>query len=259
MNSDLTIAIVAAVLLLVMLISFIFTFFIINHRKKEKLILEKNLLTIEYEQSLLHTQIEIQEQTLTTISQEIHDNIGQVLSLAKLHLNTFPLDLDTAIQTKVDDTRQLVSKAISDLRDLSRSMHGDKVNELGLEQAIASELKILQNTGQFQTNLLITGSQFKLDPKKEMVLFRIVQESLNNAIKHSGAKNICVQLQYEPSIFRLNIIDNGVGFNMAGLQSIETGIGLKSMDNRATLIGGKFFVHSDAGAGTSITIEIKNH
>ena len=103
-------------------------------------------------QALLYTQIE-QEQTLKTIAQEIHDNIGQALSLAKLNLNTFPAISDASIQTKLDDTKESVSKAIVDLRDLSRSMHGNKINDLGLEEAIAGELKILKNTGQFSTNL----------------------------------------------------------------------------------------------------------
>ena len=209
-------------------------------------------------QALLHTQIEIQEQTLKTIAQEIHDNIGQALSLAKLNLNTFPAISDAAIQTKLDDTKELVSKAIVDLRDLSRSMHGDKINDLGLEEAIAGELKILKNTGQFSTNLQITGNTYRLPPQKEMILFRMVQEALNNAIKHSKATNIEVQLEYNDRYFRLAIVDDGIGFNPALLESAKTGIGLKSMQNRAALIGGIFSVVSGITTGTVITIKLNN-
>ncbi len=209
-------------------------------------------------QALLHTQIEIQEQTLKTIAQEIHDNIGQALSLAKLNLNTFPAISDAAIQTKLDDTKELISKAIVDLRDLSRSMHGDKINDLGLEEAIAGELKILKNTGQFSTNLQITGNTYRLQPQKEMILFRMVQEALNNAIKHSKATNIEVQLEYNDSYFRLGIVDDGIGFNPALLESAKTGIGLKSMQNRAALIGGIFSVVSGITTGTVITIKLNN-
>lgn len=209
-------------------------------------------------QALLHTQIEIQEQTLKTIAQEIHDNIGQALSLAKLNLNTFPAISDAAIQTKLDDTKELISKAIVDLRDLSRSMHGDKINDLGLEEAIAGELKILKNTGQFSTNLQITGNTYRLQPQKEMILFRMVQEALNNAIKHSKATNIEVQLEYNDSYFRLGIVDDGIGFNPALLESAKTGIGLKSMQNRAALIGGIFSVVSGITTGAVITIKLNN-
>ena len=233
---------------------FVLSFFLVyrkNQNAKESQIENLN-------QALLQTQIEIQEQTLKTIAQEIHDNIGQVLSLAKLNLNTFPEITDAAIQIKIDDTKYLISKAIIDLRDLSRSLHGDKINELGLEQAISTELKFLQNTGQFTTNLLITGNPYKMDSQKEMVLFRMVQEAMNNAIKHSKAKNIEVQLLYREEVFQLTITDNGIGFNAAKLQTAQTGIGLKSMQNRAALIGGIFSVISGAEKGTSITIKIKN-
>ncbi len=233
---------------------FVLSFFLVyrkNQNAKESQIENLN-------QALLHTQIEIQEQTLKTIAQEIHDNIGQALSLAKLNLNTFPAISDAAIQTKLDDTKDLVSKAIVDLRDLSRSMHGDKINDLGLEEAIAGELKILKNTGQFSTNLQITGNTYRLQPQKEMILFRMVQEALNNAIKHSKATNIEVQLEYNDSYFRLAIVDDGVGFNPALLQSAKTGIGLKSMQNRAALIGGIFSVVSGIATGTVITIKLNS-
>ena len=233
---------------------FVLSFFLV-YRKNQN-IKESEIENLN--NALLQTQIEIQEQTLKTVAQEIHDNIGQILSLAKLNLNTFPVVTDAAIQARVDDTKQLIGKAIVDLRDLSRSLHGDKINELGLEQAISSELKILQNTGKFTTGLLITGSPYKLDSKKEMVLFRMVQEAMNNAIKHSKAKNIDVELLYGTEIFQLSVTDNGIGFNPANLQAQQTGIGLKSMQNRAGLIGGIFSVHSGAATGTSIIIEIKN-
>ncbi|MEP7163888.1 MAG: sensor histidine kinase [Ferruginibacter sp.] len=230
----------------------IYIFFI----KRKQYFQQQKALEISFQQVLLQTQIEIQEHTLKTISQEIHDNVGQVLSLAKLNLGTFEDTESTYNQTKINDTKQLVSKAINDLRELSRSLHGDKITELGLLESIANELKILQNTGQYQTELKIEGDSYKLEPQKEMVLFRIVQESLNNAVKHSKAKNINVQMIYDPNLFKLSICDNGTGFNACDLQSRETGIGLKSMQNRAALIGGNFTLDSSKGNGTSVSIEL---
>jgi len=233
----------------------VFLFF----NKQKKHFQERILMQSQFQQALLQTQIEIQEQTLKTISQEIHDNVGQVLSLAKLNLGTFETMESESNQVKINDTKQLVSKAINDLRDLSRSLHGDKIAELGLQESIASELKILQNTGQYQTALKLTGDNYKLEPQKEMVLFRIVQESLNNAIKHAKAKNIHINLLYQQELFSLIISDDGSGFDPAVLQSAETGIGLKSMQNRAALIGATFILNSQNGNGTSITIELKRN
>ena len=150
-----------------------------------------------FQNELLQTQLEIQEQTLKTISEEIHDNVGQVLSLAKLNLNTFEINPEK----KLTDTKQLISKAINDLRDLSRSMHGDRIAELGLQQSVADEFQILENSGEFKTHLKITGELYKLPPQKEMVLFRIVQEALNNCIKYSKAKNIILELNYAADSF----------------------------------------------------------
>jgi two-component system, NarL family, sensor kinase len=231
----------------VILLSFLFT------TKKNKLLKEKQLMQSQFSQALLQTQLEIQEQTLKTISQEIHDNIGQVLSLAKLNLAT----LQPGEDEKLNDTKNLVSKAINDLRDLSRSLHGDKIAELGLQNAVENELKILQNTRQYHTALQITGEPYKTEPQKEMVLFRIVQEAINNAIKHAKAKNITVQLNYWPNAFILIITDDGIGFNAADLQAVQTGIGLKSMQNRAALIGGQFTITAANGNGTQIKIELK--
>ncbi|MBP6024700.1 sensor histidine kinase [Ferruginibacter sp.] len=222
-------------------------------RKQQKNKNEKMKMQTQFQQELLQTQIEIQEQTLKTISEEIHDNVGQILSLAKLNLNT----LDNTADQKIQDTKNLVSKAINDLRNLSRSIHGDRIAQLGLQQSIEDELNILQNSGQFTTALKIVGNHYKLDPQKEMVLFRIVQEALNNAVKYSKAKNITVQLNYQPQIFSLTISDDGIGFNVAALPASKTGIGLTSMQNRAALIGGAFTITSAAGNGTIINIELK--
>jgi len=225
--------------------------------RRQKYLKEKELLHTQFQQELLQTQIEIQEQTLKTISQEIHDNVGQVLSLAKLNLNTFENTESAYNQTKINDTKQLVSKAINDLRDLSRSLHGDRIAELGLHEAIANELKILRNTGQYQTLLRIKGESYKLEPQKEMVLFRIFQEAFHNAEKHAKAKNINVQMVYDTTGFKLLIEDDGVGFDTSALQPGQSGIGLKSMQNRAALIGGTLSINSSPGNGTRITIEIK--
>ena len=90
----------------VVLLSYLFT------NRKNKLLQEKKLMKTQFDRELLQTQLEIQEQTLKTISEEIHDNVGQVLSLAKLNLNTFELNPEK----KLTDTKQLISKAINDLQ-----------------------------------------------------------------------------------------------------------------------------------------------
>ncbi len=246
-------------LLIIFLIigSFVFTLGVIYlfmrfQIKKNKILKSKEDLKISFEKTILQTQIEIQEQTLKTISEEIHDNVGQVLSLAKLNLNTF----ESNPEKKLQATKELVSKAINDLRDLSRSLHGDKISETGLQEAVSNELRILQNTGQYETRFRITGNPCKLEPQKEMVLFRIVQEALHNGVKHARAGTIEVTMNYEPAVFSLTVRDDGKGFNAEELEAAQTGIGLKSMRNRANMIGGNLSILSEENKGTSITVEL---
>lgn len=245
-------AIVIFFVAFVILMSYLFT------AKKNKLIQEKQLMKTQFQQELLQTQLEIQEQTLKTISEEIHDNVGQVLSLAKLNLNTVGQINDPQVLNKIHSTRELVSKAINDLRDLSRSLHGEKIGEIGLQEAITNELKILQNTGQFETDIEVSGTVYKLDPQKDMVLFRIVQEALHNAVKHASASKLKVGMNYKADLFTLTIQDNGPGFKPESLTGTKTGIGLKNMQNRAALIGGGFSITSSADKGTTISIELPN-
>ena len=242
--------ILTAVVSFVILLSYLFT------TRKNKLLHEKQLMKSQFEQELLQTQIEIQSQTLKTISQEIHDNVGQVLSLVRLNLATIQIQDNDPDQTKITDAKQLVSKAINDLRDLSRSLYGNKIAELGIAEAIENELKILQNSGQFKTSFKVLGEPFKLEPQQEMVIYRMFQESVNNVIKHSKAQNLDVMLTYETGNFTLVMKDDGIGFNTNTQPTSQLGMGLKSMRNRASLIGAKFFVQSSENKGTSINIEL---
>ena len=235
---------------------FIILFTILFTRRKNKLIKDKLRMQSEFQQTLLQAQIEIQEQTLKTISQEIHDNIGQVLSLAKLNLNTFEKTENITNQTKIDNTKQLVSKAIVDLRHLSRSMYGDQLQELGLPAAIDNELTILQNTKQYKTQLEVKGDVYKMEPQKETIIYRMVQEAINNCIKHARAKKIIVNLLYESDNFSLNIQDDGIGFDPKALSALTNGMGLKSMQNRASMIGGACTIQTEINKGTMISFSL---
>lgn len=236
---------------------FFLIFVVIYQKRQKKLLLRHKQLDFEIQKQVMLAQIEIQSQTLKTISQEIHDNVGQVLSLVKLNLGTFEDTENTINQTKINDTKQLVTKAISDLRDLSRSLYGNKIAELGLADAIENELKILQNSGQFKTSFKKIGEPFKPDPQKEMVVYRMLQESLNNAIKHSKAQNIDVVLSYEASLFTLTIADDGIGFYTTDLQQPLPGMGFKSMQSRAALIGGELSITSFPQKGTIVCITLQ--
>lgn len=231
-------------------------FILVSIQRRKKLLEKQKEMQYNFNQALLQTQIEIQEQTLKTISQEIHDNVGQVLSLAKLNLNTLHMNGGIEKDKKIDSSISLIGKAISDLRQLSKSINGDKIGDMGLIDAVENEMLIIGNTGQFNTSMLITGERYKLQPQQEMVIFRIVQESLNNAVKHSQAVNIKCIITFRTQQFNLTIEDDGKGFDADSLEASKTGIGLSNIKDRASLIGARFSVLAQPDCGTKVTIEL---
>lgn len=237
----------------------LFIFYLSYHKRKFAYTRERQKLQTDFQQELLRTQLEIQEQTFQNISQEIHDNIGQMLSLVKLNLNTadFNQALPAAID-KVQRSKELVSKAISDLRDLSKSLNPEIIMKIGLTEAMERELLIVAKTGQYEVNLSQEGDYYRLDPQKELIIFRIFQEILNNIINHSKAKTVNVTLEYQPQLFRLTVGDDGMGFDITSLKYNERcpGLGIQSMRNRAKMIGAEIQFMSVLDEGTEVSVEL---
>lgn len=257
LNQDFSSVIIFFCIVFVILGAFIILFMLLYRYRHNKMIKERQLLEAMYKQTLLQTQLEIQEQTFQNISQEIHDNIGQVLTLAKLNLNTVGTDIPEPAGEKVLRSKELVSKAISDLRDLSKSLNTDMVKELGLYEIVQRELIMVSRSGQFQANFTADGDPQRFDKQKELIIFRIFQELLHNIIKHSNAKTINVQLVYTTGQFGLTVYDDGKGFDTASLSTEQSfGLGLRNMQNRATLIGATLQLHSVPGQGTTAYIEL---
>ena len=223
----------------------------VYQKRQTQYLQEKASLKAAFEKELLEAQLEMQELTLKNIAQEIHDNIGQTLSLAKLNLNTINPEKQNSPE-KIANTKELVSKAITDLRTLSKTLHTEAVLSVGLQEAIEMELRLIEKAGVFETALVIGGTPAPLDPQKELILFRAVQEALNNAIKHSEATRIEVHLHYMPAELEVAVKDNGKGFPA---ETVEKSSGLRNMQNRAKLIGGNFRLES-LHPGTEIRLNL---
>lgn len=261
LQGDVRSIIILGTIVFLILGAFIISFIFLYRYRKNKMLLEKEQMKITFQQELLRTQLEIQEQTLKNISQEIHDNIGQMLSLAKLNLATADVEKKETAGQKIQDSHHLISKAIQDLRDLSRSLNSDYVSEMGFLHSIEYELDMIRKTGLIKTNLQVTGQVYKINPQKELILFRIAQETLNNIMKHAAADTISVWIAYDPTVLTLKISDNGRGFHLSQLKengSSNRGLGILNMHNRAKLIGSVFQINSSPGKGTEVTIQLLN-
>lgn len=233
----------------------IITLVLVYRRKQAEYIHEQKQLKTAFEKELLEAQLEMQEQTMKHIAQEVHDNVNQTLGLAKLNLNTIPPDKLNGLEEKISHTKDLVVKAITDLRNLSKSLHAEAILSAGFEKAIETALNLISKTAAFETSFSVEGEAILIDPQKELILFRTVQEALQNAIKHSGATFIKIGLLYTTGNLQVTIMDNGKGFDHAAVYNDpKKGSGLRNMQNRTKMIGAQFSI--DAQSGTKIQISL---
>jgi two-component system, NarL family, sensor kinase len=247
-------AVVLVSIFVLMLIGVIITTAILYYYRKRKHLIEKS----QIQNTILNAKLEIQEQTFKNISQEIHDNIGQILSLAKLNLATLEDAPDQADgPEKISSTKKLVSKAIQDLRDLSHGLNADYVGNMGLCRAIEYELEMIGKSGMFRTLFSLDGDVRRIDVQRELITFRIVQELLTNIIKHAEADHISVKIEFEEVSFQLAVSDNGKGINVERTRSgKQTGMGLLNIYERAKMIDSDVQFSSVAGEGTTVRIII---
>jgi signal transduction histidine kinase len=228
----------------------------IYSRRKKKHIEEKAQLKAAFESELLKTRFEIQEETLNHISREIHDNITQVLSFVKLNLALTGKHTEQDKADKIKESRELVAQAIYDLRDLSKSLSFEHISAKGLVKTVELEVERINKSGIIAVNLSIVGNVYRLDEQHELLLFRIVQESVNNTLKHANAKHLHISLQYSEQMFNLTVADDGDGFSTVGFEG-KRGLGLRNIETRAALIGGIVIINSTPGNGCSIAVSLK--
>ncbi|HKO81555.1 MAG TPA: ATP-binding protein [Chitinophagaceae bacterium] len=208
-------------------------------------------MNIEFEQTLLKSKLEIQEHTFNDISREIHDNIGQVLSLVRINLNTLkaPDDAD-----KVNLMDELMGKAITDLRSLSHSLDADHIRNKGWMIAVAKLLNDLQKTGKYKVDIEQDEDLPALGNDKPIILFRMIQEIINNIIRHAAANAIHLAAKKENSKLVIKLSDNGKGFDT---NQNSGGVGLQNLKNRSKMINADLAITSEPGKGTTVTISIK--
>ena len=253
-DEEVIILIIAGTIMLLLLGIFIISFLFFYQKKHNSHITEKSQLQAQFDHEMLKAQLEIQEQTLTHISREIHDNIGQVLSFVKLSLASAKSPDEKQNHQKIDENRELIAQAITDLRDLSKSLSFERIKTMGLQKAIEHELERVNKSGLVKANLQVTGETYDLGTERELVLFRIFQEGLNNVLKYAYACNLHITLNYSADLFTLTLEDDGSGFSVADKLKENSGSGLKNMENRAALIGGSATIVSVPGKGCCIKI-----
>lgn len=237
----------------------LFLLFFSKHKEK---ILEsqKEIESIKnkYENEILVTQLEIQEETFKKISREIHDNISLGLTLAKLQLNN-TISSTYLDKNSISGSIDLISKSLVDLNDLSKSLDAKQMVAHGLINALESEINVLNKSGIFKASLETVGDPIYLNAETDLILLRIFQEACNNIIKHANANRIDIDLIYKEHELLMKITDNGKGFDLNEVKKrkeIRKMSGLKNLEIRAELISARLEIVSYPKVGTTINIYI---
>lgn len=237
---------------LVIITALVILFFVVFQKRKNKLLLDKIRREREFEETLIRSQTEIQEQTLKNVGQELHDNVGQLLSVANMQLNLVESLVQDTLKSKLDDTKEVISDAINEVRGLSKILNSDVILNFGLEKSVQNEIDRLNRLNLISAEFKVEGNSKVIPDNDAIILFRIVQEFISNTLKYADAKNLEIHLKYQQDKLCITVKDDGIGFD---LSTAEKGSGLINMESRAKLMDAKFYLNSSKDEGTMLEIE----
>ena len=232
------------------LVFFIIMFIVLYQRRYYQFLREKQDLRNSFQHEILKTQLETQEATFYQIGEEIHDNIGQLLSSTKMLLSitersfTVPPDhLKTAQDT--------LSKAIAELRALSKSLNKEWLRQFNLVENLETEINRINAANVSKVRLDSSVRSLPITPEARVMLFRIIQEAMHNSLKHANAKNIQTSIHLT-DVITVRIRDDGNGFTMTDGQ--QDGVGIINMKHRTALLGGTIEWKAKEEGGTEVLI-----
>lgn len=228
-------------------------FFTLFNKKNQLHQKEKQIIQANFNQTLLQSQLEIQEQTFNSISREIHDNVGQILSLTKVQLNIIDHG-DTFNKPLLLEAKENISKALTDLRDIAKGLNGEQISNIGLIKSVEQESQRINRSGFLQLHFQVNGNNQPIDQQKQLILFRVIQECLQNIIKHAEAKQVSILVNFCADQLSIEIGDDGKGFNFLQQQKEQQGLGLLNIFKRMEMIGGTVDINSKLTVGTKVML-----
>ncbi|CAM1342532.1 sensor histidine kinase [Tenacibaculum amylolyticum] len=236
---------IISTIIIVLIVTFLIILFTVFQRRKNHLLREKESEKKRFEREIAETQIEIREETLRNISWELHDNIGQLLTLAKIQLQ------QAAIENS-EEISETITKSLNEIRSLSKLINPEFIKNVKLKEALELEIERFNRLQFIDATLTITGEEREINQKHGIIIFRILQEFFSNTIKHSKASTLEVALNFKEDQLEIKAKDNGVGFNMDEVH--KKGIGLHNIKTRVKLINAEANLESKPNNGTILNI-----
>lgn len=225
--------------------------------KKNKLISEQKLKQLESERKLANANSVLagEEKERKRIAQELHDGIGVLLSTASIHFSNVEDKADKGISEMTRKAKLLLDKASTEIRHISHNMMPGVLSKFGIYEALTDVFEEIDEDTEINTSFNIEGEQKVLDENTEIMIYRIVQEMVNNTIKHSGASEVLCSILNKNDILSIVYSDNGSGFDITKTES-KNSFGLNGIQSRVDFLEGKVQLVSETGKGTKYFIEI---
>ncbi len=231
-------------------------FFSFRAYTQKRKLQEQKITELEKEKLLLATQsiLKGQEEERSRMAKDLHDGLGGLLSGVKLQLGAMKGNLILSEEHGKTFNRALskLDESISEMRRVAHNMMPEALMKLGLQQALQDYCDGLSESGDFNINTEFYGLEKRMESSFEIVIYRIVQELLNNSVKHSGASTILVQVMRQDKNLTITVEDNGKGFD---IEPVLQGAGLINIRSRVDYLKGQLDIKSEPGKGTSVYID----
>ena len=223
--------------LLVLTLSILYYFY----KKKSEYLSQKMKSELLFKSELVKAQIEIKDQTLLEISRELHDNIGQIISVAIMQVNLGLEQSKPINKESLSELKNVLSNCLNEIRLLSRIINKENLQNSNLTETISTDLERIHNLKKIKCTFIDNTTELINNSEHELIIYRIFQESLLNILKHSHSESVFVETKNREGGFEMVINDNGKGFD---INQKSSGSGLKNMKHRASLIGASLTIES---------------
>lgn len=211
---------------------------------------------------LLEATFKAQEDERRRVARDLHDEVGAMLAVVKLNLHQMVTSAnlqDEAFLAKSYNMKQQLDEVLTSVRRISHDLMPVVLEKMGLVPAFEAMRRTLAATGHIELFLHYNQKNIRLPAQHELLLYRMVQELLNNTLKHARASQVNINLDFGAATTLLKYKDNGIGFNMDAMreeQQQSGGLGIMSLQSRTALLDGSIHIHSEPGTGTTAEISI---
>ncbi|PZX15145.1 PAS domain S-box-containing protein [Breznakibacter xylanolyticus] len=207
----------------------------------------------ELERKVLTSVIETEERERIRFAQELHDGLGPILSSIKMYVQWIQMpDLKTDPHVILSDTEHLVDEAHRTVREISFNMSPHVLKNFGLIPALETFTNKLSEVNRVLFDYQVTGIKGRFSEEVEIILYRVLTECINNAMKYAEASEIVISIEQSENVLSVCCRDNGKGFDVEDVLAKRKGMGLFNMNNRLRTLSGKLDIHSQPGCGTEV-------